>query len=75
MRYPFDCPEHGEVIVTCSMNDVKPNMPCPECGVECSRIFEPPSLEFKGGGWASKKPKKIVDPTNKDWKGKGEGYC
>lgn len=67
MRYPFMCPEHNEVVVECSMKDIKTVMPCPICGKDCTRIFEPPMFEFKGGDWASKKPKKIADPKGTDW--------
>jgi putative FmdB family regulatory protein len=72
MRYPFKCPEHGEVEVVCSMNDVQTEMPCPECGKMCTRIYT--SFMF-GGDLPSKKPKKITDPSNKNWKDKPkEGY-
>ena len=49
------------------MKEIKNPWPCPKCGRPAKRIYEPVMLEFVGGDWASKKPKKIKDPTGRDW--------
>ena len=34
-----------------SINERPENIICPDCGVDATRIFTPPALEFRGTGW------------------------
>lgn len=41
MQYRFNCKDHGEVTISCSMNEIKEIMPCPKCGKDAIRIYSP----------------------------------
>jgi putative FmdB family regulatory protein len=67
MIYPFNCPVHGEFEINMRMADAQSTHACPICGEISPRIYLTPDITFKGGGWASKKPKKIDNPSGEDW--------
>jgi ribosomal protein L37AE/L43A len=50
MDYKFNCKTHGEIIISCSMKDVKDRMICPECGEESERIYSPTASVWKCEG-------------------------
>ena len=66
MKYDFECPEHGVFEINQSMKETTPTHPCPECGQECKKVIMVVPIHFRGGDWASKKPK-VIDPKDRDW--------
>jgi len=75
MIYTYKCKEHGEFEASMSIKEHTKTQLCPTCRKLCTQVIvHSPNITFKGGDWASKKPA-VVDPVNRDWKGKGQGYC
>lgn len=46
---------------------------CPVCGGPVSRVFAPPTIVFKGSGWAKKDRRFAGSPKKKTTEGEGSG--
>ena len=54
MIYQFECPGDGEVIeIEFPITAVPQNVRCSTCGAELKRVFNAPSIHFKGKGFYS----------------------
>lgn len=54
--YEFKCPQCGHRLeITAHITEIEGRREfCPYCGEEMRRLFNAPSITFKGSGWASK---------------------
>ncbi len=54
------------------LNEAGPHQ-CPECGGTVNRVFAPPTIVFKGSGWAKLDRRYSGAPTKKGSGGEGKG--
>jgi predicted nucleic acid-binding Zn ribbon protein len=52
MNYTYKCRKHGYIEKVFPITDVKPTVPCPECGSECEMDYHPPYFNVKKGGYS-----------------------
>lgn len=54
MKYEYDCANcDTELTVERSITDPEPEYFCEKCGYRLRRVYTPPAIQFKGGGFYS----------------------
>jgi putative FmdB family regulatory protein len=54
-RYDFKCIECDSIVEIVMIDGDDPFPKCQKCNVTMSKVFTPPAIHFKGGGWGGSK--------------------
>jgi putative FmdB family regulatory protein len=63
--YDYVCESCGHVMEVAHGIDAQGPAECPECGGTLAKVFAPPTIHFRGSGWAKKDRKSVSGPTKK----------
>ena len=63
--YDYVCESCGHVMEIAHGIHAQGPTECPECGGTLAKVFAPPTIHFRGSGWAKKDRRSVSGPVKK----------
>ena len=63
--YDYVCESCGHVMEIVHGIHAQGPTECPECGGTLAKVFAPPTIHFRGSGWAKKDRRSVAGPVKK----------